>query len=159
MLQGKCLLSAFDKRIVHYAEGGLKYTPSLNYLRWFLAMVSKTVTMTWHRLRMPHPTPLGIHCRREVSFRLSRVKVTGFPGCKHNQVVFLMQEDAEYRIPRLTVYDYGHGCEKGFSPFRETLFSVAESGSMPPGVSHLPSPQQLPALSSRLFLDIGIQND
>ena len=62
----------------------------------------------------------------------------------------------EYRTPRLAVYDYGHSCEKGFSPFRETPFSVAESGSMPLGVSRLPFPQQLPAISSRLFLKIGI---
>ena len=50
-------------------------------------------------------------------------------------------------------------CEKGFSPFREAPFSVAESGSMPLGVSRLPFPQQLPALSSHLFFDIGIQNN
>ena len=65
----------------------------------------------------------------------------------------------EYRIPRLAVYDYGHSCEKGFSPFRETPFSVAESGSIPLGVSRLPFPQQLPALPSRLFLKLGIENN
>ena len=70
---------------------------------------------------------------------------------------------AEHRIPRLADYDYGHSCEKGFSLFRENPFrnsenpfSVAESGSMPLGVSRLPSPQQLPALSSHPFFNICI---
>ena len=66
------------------------------------------------------------------------------------------QESAEHRVACLPGYGYGHSCEKGFSPFRETPFSVAESGSMPLGVSRLPFPQQLPAISSRLFLKIGI---
>ena len=66
---------------------------------------------------------------------------------------------AEYRIPRLADYDYDHSCEKGFSPFRETPFSVAESRSMLLGDSRLVSPQQLPALPSRLFLTLGIENN
>ena len=53
---------------------------------------------------------------------------------------------SEYRIPRLAVYDYGHGCEKGFSPFRENPFSVVESGSMPLGVSRCPSSASGPYL-------------
>ena len=69
-------------------------------------------------------------------------------------ILCLGQRLSEYRIPRLADYDYGQSCEKGFSLFRENPFSVAESGSMPLGVSRLPSPKQLPALSSRLFLKI-----
>ena len=63
----------------------------------------------------------------------------------------------EYAIPRLVGYGYGHSCEKGFSPCRRDPVSVLESGSMPLDVWSFP--QQLPALSSRLFFDIGIQNN
>ena len=59
------------------------------------------------------------------------------------------------RIPRLASYGDGYVCEKGFSPFRETPFSVAESGSASL-VSPSPSPCLPPSLTSFLRLRFQI---
>ncbi|KAM5544124.1 hypothetical protein V8D89_002173 [Ganoderma adspersum] len=123
------LTMALDKFATPQTMG--KWVETLGHLGWLdVAEVALDSASKWEEPNNPMRGCLD-KARQLVANHYEKIEKS--PGAVYS---FEIREDsgahhnpaAEYRIPRLADYGYGYGCEKGFSPFHENPFSVAESG-------------------------------